>query len=188
MRLEQPRIAPVELDALDADQKDALGAMLEQGRVINIFRTMARKPKALKRFLEWGGYILSRRNSVPAREREIAILRVGWNCRSGYEWTQHVQIAIRAGVTEAEVAAIKVGGGDASWSEADRAILNAVDDLTRDFFVSEPSWAAVRAHWSEEQAMDLVYTVGQYTQVSMALNSFGVQLDEGQVLDPDFKR
>ena len=83
MRLDQPRIAPVALDALDADQKDALGTMLEQGRVINIFRTMARKPKALKRFLEWGGYILSRRNSVPAREREIAILRVGWNCRSG---------------------------------------------------------------------------------------------------------
>lgn len=188
MRLDQPRIAPVALDALDADQKDALGTMLEQGRVINIFRTMARKPKALKRFLEWGGYILSRRNSVPAREREIAILRVGWNCRSGYEWTQHVPIAIRAGVTEAEVAAIKVGGGDASWSEADRAILDAVDDLTADFFVSERNWAAVRAHWSEEQAMDLVYTVGQYTQVSMALNSFGVQLDEGQVLDPDFRR
>lgn len=188
MRLDQPRIAPVELDALDADQKDALGVMLEGGRVINIFRTMARKPKALKRFLEWGGYILSRRNSVPAREREIAILRVGWNCRSGYEWTQHVPIAVRAGVTEAEVAAIKVGADDPSWSEADRAILRAVDDLTGDFFVSEASWAAVRAHWSEEQAMDLVYTVGQYTQVSMALNSFGVQLDEGQVLDPDFRR
>lgn len=63
-----------------------------------------------------------------------------------------------------------------------------MDDLTGDFFVSEASWAAVRAHWSEEQAMDLVYTVGQYTQVSMALNGFGVQLDEGQVLDPDLGR
>lgn len=187
MRLDKARIAPVALDALDADQKDALGPMLEQGRVINIFRTMARKPKALKRFLEWGGYILSRRNSLPPREREIAILRTGWNCRSGYEWTQHVPIGIRAGLTEAEVAAIKAGAGDPSWGEADRAILAAVDDLTRDFFISDHAWTAVRAHWSEEQAMDLVYTVGQYTQVSMALNSFGVQLDEGQVLDPELK-
>lgn len=187
MRLEKPRIAPVELDALDADQKDALGAMLEQGRVINIFRTMARKPKALKRFLEWGGYILSRRNSLPPREREIAILRTGYNCRSGYEWTQHVAIAKREGVTDAEVAAIKDGPNAPSWVDGDRAILVAVDDLTRDFFVSDHAWAALLQHWSEEQAMDLVYTVGQYTMVSMALNSFGVQLDEGQVLDPDLK-
>ena len=35
--------------------------------------------------------------------------------------------------------------------------------------------------------MDMVFTAGQYTQVSMMLNSFGVQLDEGQVLDPDLK-
>ena len=184
MRLDKARIKPVDLDALDADQKDVLGTMLEQGRVINIFRTMARKPKALKRFLEWGGYILSRRNSMPAREREIAILRVGWKCRSGYEWTQHVPIGIRAGLTEAEVTAIKVGAGDASWSAADRAILTAVDDLTRDFFVSDASWSAVRQHWSEEQAMDLVYTVGQYTQVSMALNSFACNSTRGRSSTP----
>ena len=61
--------------------------------------------------------------------------------------------------------------------------MRATDDLTRDYHVSDASWAAL-AFFSDKQKMDLVMTVGQYTQVSMMLNSFGVQLDPGQSLDP----
>ena len=35
--------------------------------------------------------------------------------------------------------------------------------------------------------MDLVFTVGQYTQVSMILNTFGIQVEDGQIVDPDLK-
>ena len=66
-------------------------------------------------------------------------------------------------------------------------LIAAVDDLNRDHFVSTPSWVELSKHYSERQCMDLVFTVGQYTQVSMILNSFGVQLDQGQTLDPDLK-
>ena len=70
------------------------------------------------------------------------------------------------------------------WSETDRAMLQATDDLTRDFHVSNASWTAL-SFMTDKQKMDLVMTVGQYTQVSMMLNSFGVQLDPGQELDPE---
>lgn len=188
MRLSAPRIAPVDLDRLSAEQDEAL-APLRQGRlgVLNIFRTLAHAPKALTRFLEWGGYILSKRNALPEREREIAILRTGFNCGSGYEWTQHREIGLRAGLREAEIAAIKQGPEEPAWSATDRAILTACDELTRDFFVSDATWAAL-APLGDKGRMDLVMTVGQYTQVSMMLNSFGVQLDEGQTLDPDLDR
>ena len=66
-------------------------------------------------------------------------------------------------------------------------MLRVADDLVRDFFVSDATWARL-SDLSERQRMDAVFTVGQYTQVSMFLNSFGVQLDEGQVLDADFPR
>ena len=66
-------------------------------------------------------------------------------------------------------------------------MLRATDDLTRDFHVSDASWAAL-SFLSQKQKMDLVMTVGQYTQVSMMLNSFGVQLDPGQELDPELDR
>lgn len=186
MRLTTPRIEPLALGALDAAQKNALAPLVGTGRILNIFRTLAHAPKALERFLQWGSYILSKRNSLSPRDRELAILRTGFNCKSGYEWTQHVEIGIEAGLTGVEVERIKSGPDADGWEERDRAILRVVDDLTRDFFVSDGSWAAI-SFFTDKQKMDLVFSVGQYTQVSMFLNSFGVQLDEGQTLDPDLK-
>ena len=195
MRLSAPRIAPVDLEKIDDEQREALAPMVQAtkdvtrtgGHILNIFRTMVHAPKALTAFLAWGGYILSRRNSLSERDRELVILRVGYNCGSGYEFTQHTRIGLDAGLTEAEVEAIKAGPDDPSWSEAERAMLRATDDLTRDFHVSDASWSAL-SFLSDKQKMDLVMTVGQYTQVSMMLNSFGVQLDPGQELDPALDR
>jgi len=187
MRLANARIAPL----ADADMNEAqaalLGPMAERGPVLNVFRTIAQEPEAAKAFLAGGGYILSRKNALPPREREIAILRTGYLCKSGYEWIQHVRIGLGAGLTEAEIAAIKIGPTDPSWADLDRLILQATDELFDNKFVSESAWSGLAKHLSRKALMDLVFTVGQYTQVSMFLNSFGVQLDPGQTLDPDLK-
>jgi alkylhydroperoxidase family enzyme len=187
MRLTAPRIAPLQDDELTEDQRAALAPM-NTGKLgpLNIFRTLARAPKALTRFNEWGGYVLSRRNSLPPREREIVILRVGFLCKSGYEFTQHTRIALGEGLTAQDIANIKAGPG-AGWSEADAALIRAADDLVGDHFVSDATWAQLRAHFDEKQCMDVVFTAGQYTQVSMFLNSFGVQVEPGQAVDPDLK-
>ncbi len=187
MRLTQPRIAPLADDQLDADQKEILAPMAATGRVLNIFRTLVHAPKAAKGFLAWGNYVLSRRNDLPAREREIVILRIGFLCKSGYEWTQHVAIGKRDGLKDDEIARIKAGPDAAGWSAADKALMQAADELHHDQFITNATWAALKAHFSDKQCMDVVFTAGQYTQVSMMLNSFGVQLDVGQTLDPDLK-
>lgn len=185
MRLAKPRIAPVQDADLTDEQKEILAPMGE--RVLNIFRTMVQAPKAAKGFLAWGNYVLSKKNDLPPREREIVILRIGYLCRSGYEWTQHVEIGLRSGLTEDEVAAIKAGADAAGWSPADAALIRASDELHHDQFITDATWAALKAHFTDKQCMDVVFTAGQYTQVSMILNSFGVQLDAGQSLDPDLK-
>ncbi len=186
MRLSAPRIAPLRDAEMTDEQRAALAPMSAAGPPINIFRTLARAPKALTRFNEWGSYVLSRRNSLPAREREIVILRVGFLCKSGYEFAQHTRIGLREGLTADEIARIKQGAG-AGWSEADSALILAADELVRDHFVSEATWAALCRHFDEKQRMDVVFTAGQYTQVSMFLNTFGVQLEPGATLDPDLK-
>ncbi len=184
MRLTQPRIAPLTDAEFTDEQKEILAPM--GGRVLNIFRTLVREPKAIKGFLGWGNYVLSKRNALPAREREIVILRIGFLCKSGYEWTQHVAIGKREGLTDDEIARIKKGA-EAGWSAADAALIKASDELHHDQFITEPTWRALAAHFTQKQCMDVVFTAGQYTQVSMILNSFGVQLDAGQTLDPDLK-
>jgi 4-carboxymuconolactone decarboxylase len=186
MRLTAPRIAPMSDAEMGPEQKEALKDFGD-GPLLNIFRTLARAPKALSRFNAWGGYVLSRRNDLPAREREIVILRIGYLCKSGYEWTQHHRIGLREGLTAEEIERIKQGA-DAGWSPADAALIRAADELHHDQFVTDDTWRELARHFDEKQCMDVVFTCGQYTQVSMILNTFGVQLDEGQTLDPDLKR
>ena len=185
MRLNAPRIPPLADQDMSDDAKAIFAPLAERGASFNIFRTMAHRPKAMQKFLEWGNYILSKSNSLDERTRELAILRTGFNCKSGYEWAQHVVIGKRCGLTDPEIARIKSGPTAPGWSAADTAILNACDDLSGNHFISDASWAALSAHFTQDQCMDLVYTVGQYTQVSMLLNSFGIQLDPGLPGDPD---
>jgi alkylhydroperoxidase family enzyme len=185
MRLRTPRIAPVDVDHLSEEQQEALAPLMGTGPLLNIFRTVAHAPKALTRFLEWGNYVLSRRNSLPAREREIVILRVGFLCRSGYEFTQHTRIGLREGLSEVEIVAIKRGADAPGWSQADQALIRACDELHSDQFISDATWSALSEHFDQKQCMDVVFTVGQYTQVSMLLNTFGVQLEAGATLDPE---
>lgn len=192
MRLDTPRIAPVDLDRLDTSQLDALTPLIETGGgkvgggvVLNIFRTLARTPQALTAFLGWGSHLLSRRNSLPPRERELVILRTGFLCKSGYEWMQHHRIGLDCGLTAEEIERIKAGAEAAGWTPLESAMLLATDELVRDHFISDTTWAAL-ADLGDQGRMSLVYTVGQYTQVSMMLNSFGVQLEDGSV-DPDLR-
>lgn len=193
MRLDAPRIEPVDLDRLDADQRAALdpflatnGGKVGGGKILNIFRTLAHAPKALTAFLGWGGYVLSRRSALSLRDRELVILRTGYNCRSGYEWTQHKRIGLESGLSETEIERIKAGPDADGWSDIERAMLRATDELTADHFVTDASWAAL-APLGDKGRMDLVFTVCQYVQVSMILNSFGVQIEDGWVIDPDLK-
>jgi alkylhydroperoxidase family enzyme len=186
MRLTSPRIQPLQDDELSPEQREALAAASLPGRpTLNIFRTLARAPEALKAFLAWGGYVLSKRNALSARDREIVILRTGYLCCSGYEWTQHAEIGLRAGLSADEIENIKLGADAPGWFGSERALIDACDELHERQFISAATWTQLRSHFDEKQCMDVVFTVGQYTQVSMMLNTFGVQLDEGQTLDPD---
>jgi alkylhydroperoxidase family enzyme len=173
MRLEKPRLEPLSDEHIDPEIKELMG-----GRVLNIFRTLAHHPKLMKRWLVFGNHILSKSSLIP-RDREIVILRVGWLCQAGYEWGQHVVIGKAAGLTDEDIERITVGAKAEGWSPAENAILRATDELHGDAFIGDATWSILRDHFSTQQLMDLVFTVGQYNLVSMALNTFGVQLDEG---------
>jgi len=107
------------------------------------------------------------------------ILRTGHRCRAAYEWGQHVPIAKAAGLTDAEIERIPRGPDAEGWSDLDRALLRASDELHEDQFVSDATYAELASHYDTQQLMDLVFAVGQYHLVSMALNTFGVQPEAG---------
>lgn len=174
MRPEKPRVPPLPIEELDPETRERFG----KGPVLNIFRTLARHPDLMKRWLVFGNHVLAK-STLPPRERELVILRIGWLCRSRYEWGQHVLIGRQTGLTDVEIERIADGPDAAGWSDFDRTLLRATDELHEDACVGDETWAALSRHYSTEQCMDLVFAVGQYNLVSMALNTFGVQPEDG---------
>jgi len=174
MRLDKPRLEPLSRDRIDPE----LAARFGDGPILNIFRTLAHHPRLLKRWLVFGNHVLAKSTLTP-RDREIAILRVGYLCQAGYEWAQHAAIARASGLSAQEIARVAEGAEAKGWSPAERAVLRASDELHADSFVGDATWAALTEHYTTEQILDLIFTVGQYQLVSMALNTLGVQLEAG---------
>ncbi|QXQ05151.1 carboxymuconolactone decarboxylase family protein [Sphingosinicellaceae bacterium] len=184
-RTARPRVTPLEVEQWEPKLREQMvaGRPVEMGEsaapVFNIFKTLANHPALARGFLRWGNQVLFR-STLPAREREIVILRVGWLCRATYEWHHHVTIGRdHAGLGDEDFAWIKAGPDAPGPADTDRALLRAVDELVGDHFIGDATWAELVKTWSTEQVIDLVFAVGNYTMVSMALNSFGVALEPG---------
>jgi 4-carboxymuconolactone decarboxylase len=176
----EPRIPPLPPAQRDDRTEELLRSLRADpdGPDLNIFATLARHPRLLKRWSAFGGTLLYS-GELPGRERELLILRTGWNCRAGYEWGQHGPIALDAGVTEDEVQRVPAGPDDAGWSEQDAVLLRAADELHRDARIGDGTWASLAATWSEMQLIEVCMVVGQYHLVAFTVNSLGVEREDG---------
>src|SRR5215218_3395794 len=173
-----PRIPP--LDPADADpaQVELLAAAtVPGGGASNIFATLVRAPGLFRKWLPFGGKLLN--GKVPARERELAILRVGWLCRSEYEWGQHVAIGRPVGVTDDDIERLKAGPDADGWTSIEAAIVRAADELHDDACITDATWAELAGEFDQAQLIELVMVIGHYHLVSFALNSLGVQREAG---------
>jgi 4-carboxymuconolactone decarboxylase len=171
------RIPFRKLSTLSPEDREMANRNVVNGDVINIFKVLMNNPKLTRSWARFAGHILSDRNNLPVRDREILILRIGWLNQAPYEWEQHVRIAKAAGMTDDEVDRISKGP-KAGWNKQDAALLQAADDLFENSIVSDETWKQLSEHYNTEQMMDAVFTIGQYNLVSWALNSFGVPLDD----------
>jgi 4-carboxymuconolactone decarboxylase len=185
MRLANPRIAPLTEAEWTAEQRRELEPVYREGQLYNVVGTLARHWAAYQKFGVWGRHVLGETSTLPLRE--LLILRTGWLCRAEYEWGQHVVFGKKAGLTEAEIARIKEGPDAPGWAPFDATLLRAADELHADASISDQTWAALSERYRTEQLMDVVFAVGQYTLVSMALNTFGVQRPGFRAMKGDFQ-
>lgn len=178
----QPRIPPLSVDEWNAAVAGRLasvsGQMTRDDRPLNIFATLARHTDLFQAWVEFGAFLLLG-GELPARERELAILRTAWNTQAPYEWGEHVRIGQAIGLTEAEIARVPAGPDAGGWSELEALVLRAADELHDTARLSDATWAALAEHFDERQLIELPVLVGQYHLVAFALNSFGVQSEAG---------
>jgi 4-carboxymuconolactone decarboxylase len=165
------RIGP--LAGLDGDGEEDPDARPDA----NIFATLARHPRLLQRWGEFGGYLLFR-GELPDRDRELLILRTAWNCRAHYEWGHHVPWGRRVGMSEDEIRAVTEGPDATTWSDHDTLLLRAADELHAGSRISDATWTGLAALYTPAQLIELCMVVGQYHLVAFTLNSLGVQLEQ----------
>jgi alkylhydroperoxidase family enzyme len=175
-----PRIEPIDLDDVTDDElrSTLAGALTLDGRPLNIFGVLGHHPKLLKRFNLFGGFLLNK-GLLPERERELVILRIGWNAQAVYEFGQHTVIGRRCGLTDDEIDALTKAPDDRDWNDGDLALIAMADELSSDDCVSDATWVDLAARWSEAELVELMVVAGFYRLVSGFLNSAGVQLDDG---------
>ncbi|MGD0321547.1 MAG: carboxymuconolactone decarboxylase family protein [Acidimicrobiales bacterium] len=169
-----PRIAPIPPGERSDEVKELLASSIVPDA--NIFSTLARAPGLMRRWLPFGGKLLN--GKIPARERELLILRTGWNCRAEYEWAQHAILGRQAGLTGEEIERVATGSFE-GWDGFDATLLRAADELHESWCISDTTWALLAERYDTQQLIELPMLVGHYHLVAMTLNSLGVQLDEG---------
>ena len=140
--------------------------------------TLAHHPALLRRWLVFATHVLAK-NSLTQRDRELLILRTGWRCESQYEFSQHAVIALRCQISEKEVQRTKLPVVEGGWSDDDATLLNAADELHDNACISDTTWQSLAARLTDQQLLDVIFTVGNYHTVAFALNSCGVELDSG---------
>jgi glucose/arabinose dehydrogenase/alkylhydroperoxidase family enzyme len=155
--LTEPRVAPVE------------------GRGLRVSRTFNRHPDMARRALN-PGYVLSpERSRLTPHDRELLILRTGWNARSVYEWAKHVGSVGRARDHGLEPLWIAQGNDAPGWTDYERALIDAADEMYRDTMISDETWARLSQRLDTHQLMSVAASVARYRMISMTLNALGVQ-------------
>ncbi len=172
-RLEEPRVSTLD----ESEWTPSLEALLgPYESVNNIFATLAHNEKAFEKwFPDFGIYVLN--SSLPPREREILILRMGWLCYAEYEFGQHLPIGKIFGLTDSDVLNIIEGADAEGLSEADAVLIKAVDEIYTNSMISDDTWEKLKKTYDDEQLIDIITAIGEYYIVSLLANTFGVELD-----------
>jgi 4-carboxymuconolactone decarboxylase len=182
MRLSEPRIEPLSEAELNEVQAEIIAPTLARGGTpATVVMTLMRHMPLFTNLNVLGRHIMSGSSLTP-RQREILIMRVGWNTQCEYQWGQHVLMSESAGLTAEDHARIKQGS-EAGWDAPESALLDAVDELVTNTMIGDATWARLSEHLNTEQLIDMIFTVGHYHMVAMALNAIGVQRETGI---PDF--
>ena len=177
----EPRIVPAQprelrpLARLVAD----LAGRVSGGGPPNVFTTLGRHPRLFRAWLRYSAHLMPF-GRLPRRDTELVILRVAWQCRSAYEWQQHVPLALRVGLTPDEIAGVAGESPSGALAERQRTLVAVCDEMLARRALSDATWNAVRASLRDREAIELCLLVGHYQGLASTLGALGIQVDRAR--------
>jgi alkylhydroperoxidase family enzyme len=176
----EPRIAPArprELRPLARIVAAVAGRVTPSGPP-NIFTTLGQHPRLFRAWLRYSAHLMPF-GKLPRRDTELVILRVAWQCRSAYEWHQHVPIGLRVGLTPDEVAGVTVSSpAEAGFTERQRTLLAVSDELIAQRELSDTTWSAVNASLHNREAIELCLLIGNYQGLASTIGGLAIQIEQ----------
>lgn len=184
----QPRrIEPLSEDEYTDETRELTHVMQKaagippNGKVPEYFAIMLRHPSLFKAHSDLA-MVLMAGGALPVRDRELAVLRIGWLCQAPYEWNAHVDMAKRVtNITAEEIERCILGSTAPGWSEHDAAVLRSVEEMMSDAMISDETWAILAKTYQPPQLLELPILVGQYMGVAFQQNSMRARLMPGNV-------
>lgn len=175
-----PRIPPgrrSEIGLVNSAIAEIARRVARTRRPPRIFTTLARHRRLFRPWLRFAGRLMPG-GTLPRADTELVILRVSVNCGSDYEWDHHVALGRRAGLRDDQIARVAEGPEADGWTDHERALVRATDELAHDNVVGEATWTALRERYDDRQLIELCLLAGHYEMLAGALNSLGVEPDE----------
>jgi 4-carboxymuconolactone decarboxylase len=169
-----PEAGAARVPPLPPDERDERQAALvtAAGAELGVYTTLVRHTDLFADLLPFGKRLLEL-STLDQRVRELVILRVAWRCRAAYIWSHHT-----AGVTADDLPAL--AAEDVDDRDPLRAVLlRAADELVTGHRLTDPTWRDLTGRYSTEQVIEICLLAGQYVMLAGALNSLGVQIEEG---------
>jgi alkylhydroperoxidase family enzyme len=182
----QPRLAPVPFAEWDEETRATLLAHLRRPELYLsgasdappmpvVLELFAQHVALSDAFMAFTDAMVSDRSKLEPKLRELAILRVAWRTRSGYEWNQHRRMGGDEGLSEAQLEALPDGPLSAVWTPTERAVLTATDEMIDRFAVSDETWAVLAASFEAPPLLELLFVIGGYVCLAAVLNSIGLR-------------
>ncbi|MCB2074632.1 MAG: hypothetical protein H6917_08655 [Novosphingobium sp.] len=170
-----PQIQPEEFtDETRAFFAQWTGGIFKDADKNPVLRTFAHHPQLANAFSPLNIHLLSN-NTLPVKLRQIAIMRTAWLCKATYMWSSHLQTSVSCGLSPDMYGPIQRGADDPYFTEFERTVIRATEDLVNDRKISDANWDALMLEWNEKQMLDFLFTVGCYVMVAGVMRSTGAE-------------
>lgn len=149
----------------------------ERGSVLHLYQMLLHSPPLAE---GWLAYLTAvrQRLALPGALRELIIMRVAHLNGAPYEAAQHAPIALREGLTQAQLDALAVvdaPGDDAGvFDGPQRALIALTDAMTRRIHFDAAIVQRVRERLGERQTVEAVATCAAYNMVSRFLEALRI--------------
>src|SRR4051812_22506034 len=111
-----------------------------------VLRTFAHHPQLANAFSPLNIHLLST-NTLPVKQRQIAIMRLAWITKATFMWSSHLNTSVMCGCSPDMYEPIKQGADDPYFTDFERTVIRATEELLRDQFVSDANWNALLKEW-----------------------------------------